>query len=42
MAGIKETKEVIAAVGVLKNVLVKYLADGFQPADIAGISNRRF
>lgn len=34
MAGIKETKEVIVAVGLLKDVLVKHLGDGFQPSDI--------
>ena len=38
MAGIKETKEVVIAVGLLKDLLVKHLGDGFQPADVQKIS----
>lgn len=38
MAGIKETKEVVIAVGLLKDVLVKHLGDGFQASDIQKIS----
>lgn len=34
MAGIQETVDVIEAVGILKKVLVKHLADGFQPNDL--------
>lgn len=37
MAGIQETVDVIEAVGVLKKVLVKHLADGFQVTDIVKI-----
>ena len=37
MAGIQETVDVIEAVGVLKNVLVKHLADGFQVNDLVKI-----
>lgn len=37
MAGIQETVDVIEAVGVLKKVLVKHLADGFQTADLVKI-----
>lgn len=38
MAGVKETKEVIAAAGLLKDILVKHLGDGFQASDIPKIS----
>lgn len=38
MAGIKETKEVVVAVGLLKDLLVKHLGDGFQASDLQKIS----
>lgn len=38
MAGIKETKEVIVALGILKDILVKHLGDGFQPTDLPKLS----
>lgn len=37
MASIQETVDVIEAVGVLKKVLVKHLADGFQVNDLVKI-----
>lgn len=37
MAGIQETVDVIEAVGVLKKVLVKHLADGFQVTDLVKV-----
>ena len=39
MAGIKETKEVIVAVGILVDSLKKHLGDGFQKEDIQKISS---
>ncbi len=38
MAGIKETKEVVIALGLLKDLLVKHLGDGFQASDVQKIS----
>jgi urease gamma subunit len=35
--GIKETVDVIEAVAVLKKVIVKHLADGFQTSDLVKI-----
>jgi urease gamma subunit len=35
--GIKETVDVIEAVAVLKKVIVKHLADGFQTTDLVKV-----
>lgn len=34
MAGIKETEELIVAIGALSKAVIAALKDGFQPADV--------